>query len=393
MSLRRIFVMNMWTNVVGQERVKKILRQALQGQKLPNAYLFTGPAGTGKDAVALELAKALNCLNREMAGVEACDECENCRAINNFSSPLLQFIFAIGKDGEDTSKKNEEASSEIIDTIREELAAKSADPYHRIRIPKAIAISIGQIRELIMLLSRSMSGSGKRVVIISEADMMRAGAQNAFLKTLEEPHPNTLIILTSSNPSHLYPTILSRCQDLRFDLLAADEISSVLEERDGIEHAQATFLARLAGGSLTVARGLVNQDVAELRSQVVQLLRMGLSRSRKNALDEIDKFLPRRGGAFLEKRQNVEQMLQLLELWLRDALALTSGAEAAVFNVDQLDDLKRFTSRFGSPVALIEAIHMVESAKRKVTLQLQLRPVMLELVMDLERALLPAPVQ
>jgi DNA polymerase III subunit delta' len=379
----------MWTNVVGQHRVKKILRQALQGRKLPNAYLFTGPAGTGKDAVALELAKALNCLDPAMQGVEACDECANCRAIGSFSSPLLHFIFAIGKDGEDTSKKNEEASNEIIETIREELAAKSSDPYHRIRIPKAIAISIGQIRELIMLLSRSMSGGGKRVVIVSEADLMRAGAQNAFLKTLEEPHANTLIILTSSNSSHLYPTILSRCQDLRFDLLSAAEITDVLVQKDGLDKTQAEFLARLAGGSLSVARGLVNQDVAELRTQVVQLLRMGLTKSRKNALDEIDKFLPRRGGAFLEKRQNVEQMLQLLELWLRDSLAIASGAESAVFNIDQLEALRSFTSRFGAPASLIEAIHSVESAKRKVSLQLQLRPVMLELVMDLERSLTP----
>ncbi|MBS1902119.1 MAG: AAA family ATPase [Bacteroidetes bacterium] len=377
----------MWSNVVGQERVKRILRQALDQRKLPNAYLFTGPSGTGKDAIALELAKALNCLDPAMKGIEACDQCENCKAISTFASPLMQFIFAIGKDSEDASKKSDDASAELIDIIREELAAKSADPYHDTHIPKAIAISIGQIRELIMLLSRSMGGQGKRVVIISEADTMRAAAQNAFLKTLEEPHENTIIILTSSNPSHLYPTILSRCQDLRFDLLSGEEIADVLEHRDGIERQQAEFLGRLSGGSLSVARSLVNQDVAELRAQVVQFLRMGLTRSRKNALDEIDKFLPRRGGAFLEKRQNVEQMLQLLELWLRDALALASGAGSVVFNVDQLDALERFTSRFGNPAALIEAIHSVHAAKRNVALQLQLRPVMLELVMDLERSL------
>jgi hypothetical protein len=115
---------------------------------------------------------------------------------------------------------------------------------------------------------------------------------------------------------------------------------------------------------------------------------MGLSKNRQNALIEIDKVIPKRGGgSFLEKRQNVEQLLELLQLWLRDALAIAVGSEDKIFNADQLDDLKRFTAKFGSPKALVEAIHSIEAAKRKVYLQLQLRPVMLELVMELEKAL------
>ncbi|HYM21373.1 MAG TPA: AAA family ATPase [Candidatus Kapabacteria bacterium] len=379
----------MWANVIGQERVKKIVRQALESKMLPNAYLFTGPEGTGKDAVAIELAKALNCLDPAMNGVQACDKCENCRSIGSLASPNLHFLFAIGKEGEDSKKKDDDEPNEILDAIREETGAKARDPYHNISIPKAIRISVGQIRELILLLSRSVI-HGKRVVIISEADTMHPGAQNAFLKTLEEPHQNTLIILTSSNPSRLFPTILSRCQDIRFDMLSASEITSALIERDNIDKDQAAFLGRLSGGSLSTARSFVSEDVAALRAEVVQFLLMGLSHNRRSALAEIDTFLPKRGGAFLKNRQNVEQILQLLELWLRDALAIASGAEKDVFNIDQLDYLQRFTKKFGSLPRIVEAIHFVEEAKRKVFLQLQLRPVMLELVMNLEQALIPA---
>src|SRR5207302_1808057 len=119
----------------------------------------------------------------------------------------------------------------------------------------------------------------KRVIIISEADMMNVQAQNAFLKSLEEPHANTLIILTSSNPSRLTATILSRAQDVRFDLLSPQEIAEALIERDGLERKQAEFLSRLAGGSYSAARGLVNEDINALRAQVVQLLRAGLDKS------------------------------------------------------------------------------------------------------------------
>jgi DNA polymerase-3 subunit delta' len=380
----------MWTRIIGQERVKRILKQALESGKLPNAYLFIGPEGTGKDAAAIEVAKTLNCLTPGHRNLEACDNCDNCRSIGNFTSPLVQFIFAKAKAtaSSNNDSDSDEKEFDVVDIAREELAIKSSDPYHNISIPKAISISLPQMREVIASLSRSISPDAKRVVIISEADTMIQQAQNAFLKTLEEPHQNTLIILTSSNPSRLYATILSRCQDLRFELLSPEELSGALIKNEGLEKEQALFLAKLSGGSYSAARSLISEDVAELRKQVVAFLRMGLSKSRQNALAEIDKVLPKRGGgSFLEKRQNVEQLLELLQLWLRDALAIAAGSEDKIFNADQLEDLKKFTARFGSPKALVEAIHSIEAAKRKVYLQLQLRPVMLELVVELERAL------
>jgi len=379
----------MWKNVIGQDRVKKIIKQALESGKLPNAYLFMGAEGIGKDAMAIELAKTLNCLDPKMNGVEACDECANCKSIGALGSPILYFVTALAKDS-DKAKDDDEDEDGVakIDVIRDELAAKGRDPYHNIQIPKALAINIKQMRDLRLILSRSMTGGKKRVVIISEADTMRKEAQNAFLKTLEEPHSNTILILTSSNPSRLYATILSRCQDVRFDLLAPADIAEALIERDGVEKNQAEFLSRLAGGSYSSARSLINEDVAVLRTQVVQLLRMGLTKSRKNMLAEIDNFLPRfGGGSFLEKRQAVEQLLHLLTLWLRDALAISSGSDEYIFNNDQLYTLKNFTAKFGKPANIVKALHIIEIAQRNVALQLQLRPVVLQMAMDIEEAL------
>jgi DNA polymerase-3 subunit delta' len=378
----------MWKNIIGEERVKRIIRQSLESGKLPNAYLFTGAEGLGKDAMAIEVAKALNCLN-PINGAEACDECTNCKQIASLGSPLLQFIVARAKETTKSDDLDDDDDGKDVEIVREQFALKANDPYHNIQIPNAQMINVKQIRRLRMLLSRSMTGGNKRVLIISEADMMNQQSQNAFLKSLEEPHDNTLIILTSSNPSRLYATILSRCQDVRFDLLEPAEIADALVERDDLDRKQAEFLARLSGGSFSVARGLVNEDVAVLRNQVVQLLRMGLSQSRKNALTEIDNFLPRAGGgSFLEKRHTVEQLLHLLTLWLRDALAISSGSEEYIFNNDQLDDLKRFTSRFGVPLNIVKALRAVEIAQRNVRLQLQLRPVVLQMVIEMEAALI-----
>ncbi len=377
----------MWSNVIGEARVKHILTSALEHGKLPSAYLFAGPEGTGKDAAAIELAKAINCLNPRNNGTEACDECASCSAISSFTSPAVTFVHAL--PGKDNDREESEQKEEDLTVIREQRAAKAADPYFNLEIPRATSIKIGQVRELRLALSRSLAGSKRRVVIISEADMMNAQSQNAFLKTLEEPHADTLIILTSSNATRLLPTVHSRCQEIRFEPLLVDEIAQALQEREELPEAQAAFLARLAAGSYSRARQMIGENVQQMRDEIVNFLRMGLSRSRKNATVEVDRFLPRSaGGSYLEKRQAVEQRLMLLTLWLRDALALATKAEHEIINLDQKEALVRFVSRFGDPQRIIVAIGCIDRAMQLTRLQLQLRPVMLSLIVDLEAALL-----
>lgn len=374
----------MWSSVIGQQRVKHILASAVASGKLPGGYLFSGPEGIGKDAAAIELTKTINCLAPKSG--EACEECVSCESIANFTSPALHFVHALpkkeGGDGEETDLKD-------METIREQVAFKASDPYHNIDIPRATTISVAQIRELRTILSRSFTGGKRRIVIVSEADMMNTQAQNAFLKTLEEPHADTLIILTSSNAHKLLPTIHSRCQEVRFDPLAAEDIASALKDREELSEEEAGFLSRLAGGSYSVARGMIGEDVREMRNQIVEFLRMGLSKSRLRAAQQIDVFLPRSGaGKFLERKQATERRLALLALWLRDALALATQAEAQIVNLDQMEALTRFVGRFGDPRRIARALSSVDRATHLVRLQLQLRPVMLQLVLELEETLL-----
>ncbi len=378
----------MWSNVLGQERIKRVLVGVLEREMLPGAYLFLGPEGTGKDAAAFELAKAINCLDPKSCGTEACDVCVNCLSIDQLAAPFLHFVHARPAPKPQSTDSND-ITPEELDSIREQLEVLKSDKYHNLTIPKANIITILQIRELRLALSKSLTTGKRRTVIISEADLMNKSAQNAFLKTLEEPHANTIIILTSSNPHRLYPTILSRCQEVRFDVLSNEDISDALVERDEISRDEANFLARLAAGSYSQARAMIGEDIRAMRSEIVSFLRMGLSKSRRNAVKEIDVFVPRSGGgSFLEKRVAVEQRLLLLGLWLRDALALATGSNERIINIDQQQDLDRFVSRFNEPPKIIRAIRAVEVAQGQTKQQLQLRPVMLNLVMELEAALL-----
>lgn len=374
----------MWSSIIGQARVKNVLRQALEAQRLPNAYLFSGLEGIGKDAVAFELVKAVNCTDPETGGVESCGLCHNCRKISEYSSELILFVCALANE----ASMKEKEKDEMYAKLRQELSIKASDPYHNIEIPKAVTLSVEQIRDLRMRLAQSKIGGRKRVVIISEADMMNHSAQNAFLKTLEEPHPDTLIILTSSNPARLLPTIHSRTQELRFDMLTSDDIKTALHERDHLPREQAEFLARLASGSYSAARSFINEDIAVLRAKVIDMMLAGVSKDRRGVMVQIDSLIPRAGGgSFLEKRQTVEQFLHLLSLWLRDALAVCSGSTQSVYNIDQLERIEKFTAKFGTPQKILAALRAVDIAKRNTRLQLQLRPVLLTMMMDIEEAL------
>src|SRR5579872_705394 len=122
----------MWANVSGEERVKHTLRNAIARDMLPGAYLFSGPEGTGKDAAAIELAKAANCLQPTPEG--ACDECAACVSIANFASTAIQFVHALPKKSDDDDA---ELKEEDVAIVREQRAAKASDPYYNIEIPRA----------------------------------------------------------------------------------------------------------------------------------------------------------------------------------------------------------------------------------------------------------------
>jgi DNA polymerase-3 subunit delta' len=158
-----------WNKIIGQERIKRILQQAVLAGKIPHAYLFTGPEGIGKDAIAIELAKVLNCDDPRSNGAEACDVCASCKAISSFQSPLIRLLFPMAKADTWSQKDIEEE----VELAREQLALKAEDAYYNITLPRALEIKLDQIRNVRLETSRSVQPGKKRVVIISEADTKR----------------------------------------------------------------------------------------------------------------------------------------------------------------------------------------------------------------------------
>lgn len=353
-----------WERVIGQQRVKGLLRSMIEGGRIPHALLFIGPPGVGKDAAAIELARAILCPN-PVHPAEGCGTCQSCRAIDTLQHQSLHLIFALptgkNEDGR-TDPPLLKLSDQEIGQIREELARKAIDPYHDIQIPRAQQIKISSIRELRREVSKASRDSGGRVIIVSEADMMRSESANAFLKTLEEPTERTFLILTSSRPEHLLATITSRCQTIRFDRLAESEIVDALLVEGTTDRQAAGLAAHLADGSLTRGRELLDSQIAQERFDVLSFLRSALRRSPVAAHAEIERITA--GG----DRVGIERVLGLLLIWLRDLLQVRiTGSEDGVINSDQIDDIRSFLRNFPeAPLPdIIEAVEQSIYAIRR----------------------------
>lgn len=332
-----------WDSIIGQHRVRRAIRAVIASGRMPHAWLFTGPEGIGKDAVAIEVARCMRC---ERLGPDAtpCGTCHGCTTTGDLQNSNVQFVFALpsGK-GEDSRADSPllKLTDGEISLIQEELRRKAKNPYHNISIPKAQQIKISSIRQVKRDVTRSSMEPGTRVIIISEAHLMRDEAANAFLKTLEEPSARTLLILTTSHRERLLPTILSRCQEIRFDLLSDAEIAGALTERLGVDGTTAQLTAKLAGGSYSKAVELVEGDLNQYRFDVVAFLRGVLRKSPVAAHAEIERL------SSGNDRSHLERVLGLLALWLRDAFALRlTGKEELVVNQDQLSDIRSFNGRF-----------------------------------------------
>lgn len=241
-------VRTVWPRVIGQRRVKGTLLAARRSGRLPHAYLFYGGEGVGKDAAALELARVLRC---ERGEDEACGVCPSCLRVSTMQHPDVRLIIALprGAQEKDDDGPLAKLTEAEVRVVQEQLALKGADPYHRIQIPKANVIKVNSVREIRRESSMSTSDSRTRVFIISGADAMNDASANTLLKTLEEPPGDTMFILTTSRREALLPTILSRCQLVRFDPLTEEEITSALVGRGHMDAARAALLARLAGGA------------------------------------------------------------------------------------------------------------------------------------------------
>lgn len=364
-----------WKDVIGQTRPKKYLQRAIEEHKIAHAYLFWGPRGVGKDALAIEFARTLLCSTQK---TDSCGMCADCKKVTMLQHQNLKIIFAL-PSGEKESNGDEKMKTDVQSEVREQMERKASNNYFHFSIPRASVINIGSVREIRRESSMTTFDAGKKIFIISDAELMNEASQNALLKILEEPPADTIFLLTTSRKELLRPTIVSRCQSIRCDALQEEEIESALKELEHVEPNQARLVAQLSDGDYSRSLDLLGEDLVHLRASAVNFLRAVAVGKPVQIFEEMDFFLN-------SDRKVSEQFLQIMLLWLRDAMLMQEGKERVV-NADQTESLVKFVQRYrGADLSLTLGIveRSLDLLRKNVYLQL----VFVSLAIQLQRILL-----
>jgi len=330
----------MW-QTVGQDRAVAALQRALEGSRRAHAYLLAGPPQVGKATLARELAQALNCEGAD----PPCHECGPCRRI-------------------------EAGIHTDVQTVTVEATGNGA--VHK-------DISIDQIREVGRTVSLRAFEGRCRVIIIDPADAMNEAAQNAFLKTLEEPPPDVVFLLITARPQLLRATIRSRCQRLDLRPLPVAAAAEALAERWGLPERRAELLARLSRGRLGWAIA-AQADEEMLRARREAL--MDIRNLPRRSLAERFACAGNLAGRFGRQREAVLDVLDLWGQWWRDVLLAAAGCQEAVTNVDLADILRAEAARY-DPRQVTSFLRSLAAARRRLEGNVNPRLTLEVLLLDL----------
>lgn len=263
----------LFCEIIGQEEVKRQLRQGIREGRIAHAQLLTGEQGVGKISLALAYAQYVNCPNR--TDEDACGVCPTCLQYQKLQHPDLHFAFPIVKgDAGDVC-------DDFVDKWREMVLESSyfnGDDWSAKMgaETKQAMIYEKESSEILKKLSLKSFGNGYKVMIIWQAEKMNVSCANKLLKLLEEPPHKTLFLLISEHPDQLLSTILSRTQEVRVPRLSEEQIIDALVSRDGIEDRQlAADLAHIANGSYLAAKKLAyaTEEQAGFFDDFVALMR------------------------------------------------------------------------------------------------------------------------
>ena len=328
-------------NIVGHELAINTLRSALLAQRVRHAYLFAGPEHIGKALLAQRFAQTLLCTgggDAHNAPQNPCNACLSCRKVMHGNHPDVHYIS---------------------------------------RPPEKQFILIEQVRALQAGAARKTLEGRRNIFIIQGMHEMNVQAANCLLKTLEEPEPDVVLLLTAADPGSLLPTILSRVQQVPMQLLTTKQIKSALEDRWQVEPDEANLIAALAAGRMGWAVQAVEDEdmLAERQAQLETLAKLSTA-------GKVERFdVAQRLSADSDKLHGI---LELWLLWWRDMVLAANNCLDLIVNVDMQGIIQNQAAKVGAAESqrMVRAIlGTMEALDQNVNARVALEVLMLDLPM------------
>lgn len=303
-------------DIAGHRGVTTRIARAIARDTFPPSVVLSGPEGVGKRLAAIAIAEAVNCLQpRKGDGDFAIDGCGTCAVCRRIGRGIFPDVVVV--------EPPDSASG---------------------------AITVDQVREVVEQAAYRPFEARRRIVIVDDADAMAPQAQNALLKTLEEPPSSTQFILVAERPGVLLDTVRSRCPHLRFGLVTVPVIVDLLTSRHGIEPRLARASAASAGGSIGRALRSASGELAASRDVAVHLLEsVASARDVRGRLEGARAFTAGSGSkrAPAAGRAEVRRRLRLVATLLRDAEVAAAKADAPLANADLDERVRTLSATYG----------------------------------------------
>lgn len=317
--------------VIGHEKLVESLRKSIEIDQISHSYLFEGEESIGKRMVALSFSKTLLCKEEDL---EPCNRCNSCLKFDNWNHPDFKLIE-----------------------------------------PKKGLIKKKEIDDLIKSMSIAPLESKRKIVVIDNSDQIGVEGQNGLLKTLEEPPPYVNIILISSNSNNLIPTILSRCQVLKFYPVNNKEIEELLKRNYNKTSEEANFIAHFTKGS--VGRSILlssSDDFFHRRDKVLEIINNVVKGDKPAVFNSVD--------FFIENKEIINELLDIIIYWFRDLIIYKEiGESEIIINRDKLSLLidQSFLSSNKINDIIENIIEARKNIKRNVNYQLVIETMLLNM--------------
>ena len=329
--------MSTFADIYGHDKIKEHLQKSIELDKVSHAHSFNGGLGAGKKTIAKLFAKTLQC---EKHGIEPCNECHSCIQADSSNQPDIIWI------------RHEKPGSIGVDDIREQLIGDmQIKPY----------------------------SSRYKIYIIDEAEKLTVQAQNALLKTIEEPPAYGIVIMLTTNADIFLQTILSRCVRLDFKPVADELVVKYLKDNYDVTDYETKFAAAFAQGNIGRAVTIVTSgDFAKLKDEVLHVVRYAQEMTVSEIMAEVKNIA--------NYKLTIDDYLDLMAMWYRDVLVFksTNDVNPVIFK-DELSQIKSQASHF-SYEGLQDILNSIDKVKIRLKANVNFDLVIELLIMAIKQA-------